>query len=181
MRLIHAVGVRPRAAVDKRIYVGHFVQSKESSALRTVQSFVSRAGKIRDVLRFHIDFYVRQSLRRVKKERDFPFRGDTPDFFKVVYYARHVRHRVQRDESGIFFYRFCDVARVYFQISVGIYDGKSDDARFFQCEKGAKYGVVFRNGRYHVVAVFQNPEQDDIYRFGAVFRKNYFVCVQVIA
>ena len=73
------------------------------------------------------------------------------------------------------------MARVYFQISVGIYDGKSDNARFFQCEKGTKYGVVFRNGRYHVVAVFQNPEQDDIYRLGAVFRKNNFVCVQVIA
>ena len=34
-------------SVDKRIYVGHFVQGKEARALRTVQSFVSRAGKIR--------------------------------------------------------------------------------------------------------------------------------------
>ena len=73
------------------------------------------------------------------------------------------------------------MARVYFQISVGIYDGKCDYARFFQREKGTKYGVVFGHGRYHVVAVFQNPEQDDIYRFGAVFRKNNFVRVQVIA
>ena len=55
-----------------------------------------------------------EAFRRVKEKRDFSFRRDSSDFFKVVYYARHVRHRVQRDESGIFFYRFGDVARVYF-------------------------------------------------------------------